>query len=165
MVTIDPLIVNSQNRNVTLQLGEYLGQLLAPQHIICLDGELGAGKTTFVRGVGHGWGTSDRVTSPTFTVMNIYQRSTDRQKLYHVDAYRLETPSAVESIGFDDIFAARGPVVIEWPELIRAILPPDYLWVHLEALADDEQRRLTFVGVGELHQALLQRFKERIVAE
>lgn len=139
-----------------------LGQLLEPQHIICLDGDLGAGKTTLARGVGRGWGTDDRVTSPTFTVMNIYHRPTDRQQLYHVDAYRLETDTAVESIGFDDIFAANGPVLIEWPKMIAAVLPVGYLWLHIEAPADDDHRQLTITSIGSSHQNLLQRLSERI---
>ncbi len=162
MVTTDPLIVNSQNTDHTLQIGEWLGQLLGPHHLICLDGDLGAGKTTLVRGIARGWGTPDRVTSPTFMVMNRYQRPNDRQHLYHIDAYRLETATAIESIGLDDILAATGPVLIEWPTLVQAVLPLDYMWVQLETLDEDDRRLLQFEGFGTLHHELLQRLSERI---
>lgn len=163
MVATEHLIVNSQNAQQSAQFGEILGQLLNDNHIICLEGDLGAGKTTFVRGVGRGWKTTDRVTSPTFTVMNIYRRPTDAQRLFHLDAYRLETEASIESIGLDDIFAASGPVLIEWPQQIHVVLPSAYLWIAFDWTDDDDDhRQLTFTSYGTIHAELLRHFAERI---
>jgi len=157
------VLVTSRDLEDTLRIGETLGQLLNSQHLVCLSGDLGAGKTTFARGVGRGWGTTQRITSPTFTIVNVYQRPDDQQQLYHIDAYRLHSSDAVFSIGFDDILAAQGPILIEWPQHLLSVLPKDCLWITLEIQDDDEQRLLTFEATGPIHQDLLQCFNQQMV--
>ncbi|MEM7347275.1 MAG: tRNA (adenosine(37)-N6)-threonylcarbamoyltransferase complex ATPase subunit type 1 TsaE, partial [Chloroflexota bacterium] len=114
-----------KNVNITLKLtsdevettelvGEMLGKQLQTADVICLIGELGAGKTALTRGIGRGWGTTQRVTSPTFTLINEYARPTDQSILYHLDCYRLVSEDDVETIGLEDILAADGAVIIEW---------------------------------------------------
>lgn len=143
----------SQTIEQTLELGSRLGQSLMPSHCICISGELGAGKTTFVRGVGQGWQSSDRVTSPTYTIINVYHRQADTQALYHLDAYRLESPADFATIGYDDL--TNGPIVIEWPEQVAAFLPPEHLWITI-AYLDETQRLFTFTGYGSHHEALIE---------
>lgn len=139
----------------TLQLGFLLGQALQPGHLVCLSGELGAGKTTLVRGIGRGWQSLDRITSPTYVLLNIYRRQVDAQQLYHLDAYRLEGPTAVEAIGFDDILEAYGPLLIEWPERIQAVLPPHRLWIEIDR-HHDERRIFHMNAEGLEHNQLLE---------
>lgn len=150
----------SQNVAQTHYLGQKLGQLLQKGHLLCLDGAMGAGKTTLVSGIGQGWQSEDRVTSPTFTVVNIYQRAKDRQTLSHLDAYRLESASAVFSIGLDDILENNGPVIIEWPERVLDALPAERLWVKI---ADDEallEKRVFVLEASDtLHEALLEQLR------
>ncbi len=139
----------------TLQLGHSLGTLLESAHVICLSGELGAGKTTLVRGIGQGWQSQDRVTSPTYVLLNIYRRQLDSQVLYHLDAYRLEDPQAVETIGFDDILDSNGPLLIEWPERIESVLPSERLWIEIE-VDEAEHRLFRITAQGTVHIALVE---------
>ncbi|MCL2403963.1 MAG: tRNA (adenosine(37)-N6)-threonylcarbamoyltransferase complex ATPase subunit type 1 TsaE [Defluviitaleaceae bacterium] len=98
--------------------------------IICLSGTLGAGKTVFARGVAKGLGYTGRVTSPTFTIMNIYEGG--RLPLYHFDLYRLEGGIAdLEGIGYEDYFFADGVCLIEWPEMAENAMPPGALRVEI----------------------------------
>ena len=102
-----------------MRLGVRLGELLQPNDVVCLSGELGSGKTVLARGVGRGWGTAIRVTSPTFIVVNQYPRMHDDRILYHLDCYRLETEADVISAGLEDVLLAEGAFMIEWPERIE----------------------------------------------
>ncbi len=150
------LEITSRGVGETIRLGFRVGQLLGAGHVVCLAGELGAGKTTLVSGIGQGWNTSDRVTSPTFKLLNVYRRETDQQALYHLDAYRLDSPEAARSVGLDDILDAGGAVVIEWPAYIAGYLPEDRLWVDI---FHDEQapdhRQIVVTAQGARHVALL----------
>jgi tRNA threonylcarbamoyladenosine biosynthesis protein TsaE len=145
----------------TRRLGERLGNLLAAGDVVCLYGELGSGKTTFAAGIGHGWGSSSRLTSPTYNLIHVHQRNSDNQKLYHVDAYRLETPDALWSVGFDDVFEGNGPVIIEWPQRLKRILPASHLQVEIYFADDGSERRLLlFQGIGQRYEALVQTFRQ-----
>ncbi|MCB9438228.1 MAG: tRNA (adenosine(37)-N6)-threonylcarbamoyltransferase complex ATPase subunit type 1 TsaE [Anaerolineales bacterium] len=142
----------------TLELGSRLGQNLSQNHCICISGELGAGKTTFVRGVGQGWQSIDRITSPTYTIINVYRRQPDTQTLYHLDAYRLESPHDFETIGYEDL--TNGPIIIEWPERIEEFLPTERLLITIDYL-DETQRLLTVTAYGSHHEALLDTFNPK----
>lgn len=143
----------------TERLGVRLGQLLRPHHLLCLSGDLGAGKTALARGIGRGWGTALRVTSPTFTLVNQYPRALDGRTLYHLDCYRLDSAADAESIGLDDIFDSDGAVMIEWPERIASWLPSDRLTVTLN-FVNNTRRSLHFTAEGQRSQALLNLFKQ-----
>ena len=137
----------------TEKIGSELGQLLRPNDLICLHGELGAGKTAFVRGVARGWGTKTRVTSPTFTLINQYSRS-DQTILYHVDAYRLESWADVVTTGFEDILDSGGIVIIEWAERVQSFLSAQRLDIFFSHL-DETSRTIRIVASGERPQQLL----------
>ena len=139
----------------TVQLGHRLGALLVPGDIICLVGDLGAGKTAFTRGVGQGWGASESVTSPTFTLIHEHHRPQDTLTLYHVDCYRLQGASDAWGIGLDDLLHGDGIVVIEWPERIETLLPPSRLWIEL-AIVDDTQRQITIQAIGKHYHTMLE---------
>ena len=102
----------------TLEMGERLGKLLDHGMVIALKGELGAGKTTFVKGLARGLGVPDNfyVTSPTYTIMNEYPGRLD---LCHMDLYRLGSSDELDYIGFYEMIAPDRVVVIEWPEIIE----------------------------------------------
>ena len=148
----------SSNENQTERLGVRLGELLQPFDVVCLAGDLGAGKTVLARGVGRGWGTSLRVTSPTFTLINEYPRPHDGRVLYHIDCYRLETGADVVTVGLEDVLDGFGAVMIEWPERIEPMLPADCLWIRLSYLSDT-RRTLRIRAKGERSATLLQDFK------
>jgi len=143
----------------TVRLGVRLGELLQPGDVVCLYGDLGAGKTAVARGVGRGWGTGLRVTSPTFTLMNEYPRLKDGRILYHIDCYRLESDADVWTVGLEDIFDNRQTVIIEWPERLTHLLPPDRLEIHLTYL-NETRRSLRFSATGPRAANLLTDFKQ-----
>lgn len=144
----------------TVRLGVRLGELLQPGDVLCLYGELGAGKTAVARGVGRGWGTPLRVTSPTFTLVNEYPRFKDGRSLYHVDCYRLESAADVWSVGLEDMLDdERHALVIEWPERLAHLLPPDRLEIHITYL-NETRRALRFSATGSRSADLLADFKQ-----
>lgn len=142
----------------TERLGVRLGQLLESQDVVCLSGELGAGKTAMARGIGRGWGTSLRVTSPTFTLVNQYPRVRDNAMLYHVDCYRLSSEGDIVTTGLQDVLDGDGAVMIEWPERIEPWLPEDRLWIQLRHL-NETRRGMRITASGERSEALLKAFK------
>ncbi|NLX11994.1 MAG: tRNA (adenosine(37)-N6)-threonylcarbamoyltransferase complex ATPase subunit type 1 TsaE, partial [Chloroflexi bacterium] len=93
--------LTSHSVEQTLHLGRALGELLRPGDLICLAGDLGAGKTALTRGIGAGWGAREAVTSPTFTLIHEHRRPQDDQVLYHVDCYRLHGAEDAWNIGLD----------------------------------------------------------------
>lgn len=143
----------------TVRLGVRLGELLQPGDVVCLYGDLGAGKTAVARGVGRGWGTALRVTSPTFTLVNEYPRLKDGQVLHHVDCYRLESEADVWTVGLEDLLDERQAIVIEWPERLVHLLPSDRLEIHLNYL-DETRRALRLSATGPRSANLLADFKQ-----
>jgi tRNA threonylcarbamoyladenosine biosynthesis protein TsaE len=158
ILTSDTLEFFSRGPEQTRRLGMRLGHLLQPGDLVCLSGNLGAGKTTLVQGVAKGWGSLDAVSSPTFVLVNTYRRP-DGMSLYHMDAYRIE--SALEAEYLDlDIMLESGALIIEWAERIEAALPKSRLWLNL-SWVDDEQRRLEFQSDGKRYAQLLQDFRQK----
>lgn len=149
----------SKSPEQTRRLGMRLGALLRPGDLVCLQGDLGAGKTTFVQGVARGWGALDEVSSPTFVLVNLYRRA-DGAQLAHLDAYRLENLAEAEELDLDSLLA-ESPLLVEWPERVEALLPPERLWIVLEH--DGEERRLLrFRGQGRRYEHLLDVLRREI---
>lgn len=149
----------SRSPEQTRRIGMRLGELVATGDVICLEGELGAGKTTLVQGLAQGWGTLDAVSSPTFILVNIYRRP-DQTKLFHLDAYRIESTPEAEELDLD-LMLTQGPLVIEWPERIQPVLPADRLWVKMEHV-DDENRWMVLLAQGERYQHVLAEFRQAV---
>ena len=149
----------------TEAFGAKLGMLLLSGDLICLSGDLGAGKTVMARGIGRGWGTAVRVTSPTFTLVNEYPRPADRLILYHLDCYRLAVEGEiadefeVESTGLPDLLISEHVVLIEWAERVAPYLPAERLWILLEDVAETA-RQVTVTATGNRPVALLQSLSE-----
>lgn len=127
--------------------------------MICLEGDLGSGKTVFVQGMAAGWGSLDRVTSPTFVLLNIYRRL-DGGKFHHLDAYRMENAKEAEELDLE-AHIDTGPLVVEWADRISTALPKDHLWVTLR-IVDENQRDLIFTARGDYYESLLDKFRMRI---
>ncbi len=149
----------SRSPEQTRRLGIRLGALLQPGDLICLSGDLGAGKTTLVQGIAQGWGSLDNVSSPTFVLVNEYRRP-DGNCLFHLDAYRLANWQEAEDLDLDRMIE-QGPLVMEWPERIKEVLAPERLWITLRWIAD-EQRGMTFSSKGERYEDLLAEFRKRV---
>lgn len=143
----------------TLRLGVRLGELLDRNDLLCLSGELGAGKTALARGIGRGWGATARVTSPTFTLIHEYARSKDGRILYHLDCYRLQSEGDIETIGLEDVLDEHCPVMIEWPERATAWLPDDCLWISLTYI-NQTRRALRLEAKGQRSTKLLKEFQK-----
>ena len=142
----------SRSPEQTRRIGMRVGGALQTGDVICLQGDLGAGKTTFVQGLAQGWGSMDSVSSPTFILVNLYRRA-DQSQLFHMDAYRLDsTPEAAE-LDLDSMLSA-GPLVIEWPERMAGLIPTERLWVKFEHV-DDEEREMKFKASGKRYDELL----------
>jgi tRNA threonylcarbamoyladenosine biosynthesis protein TsaE len=152
------LDIISYSAEQTLRLGTRLGSLLKPGDLICLSGDMGAGKTVFSIGIGRGWGAAAALTSPTFNIVHEHRRSSDDQRLYHIDCYRLHGPGDAESIGLDELLGGDGALVIEWPEHIAALLPPERLWIDLRIL-EPTRRNFTFAATGRRYEDLIAQFR------
>lgn len=153
------LDIISHSAEQTRRLGNRLGTLLQAGDVICLSGDMGAGKTVFAAGIGKGWGAQDAITSPTFNLVHEHTREADAQRLYHLDCYRLKSVEDAESIGLDDVLSGRGPVILEWPEHIESALPKQRLWIELRIL-ETTRRNFIFEGSGERYEKLLNQFRE-----
>ena len=147
----------SRSPEQTRRMGMRLGGMVKPGDIICLQGDLGAGKTTLVQGLAQGWGSLDPVTSPTFIIVNMYRRP-DNAQLFHLDTYRLESEPEAAELDLDDMLAT-GPLVIEWPERIESILPEERLWLYLEYVAE-EQRRVKITPHGARYKNFLEELRQ-----
>ena len=112
----------------TRRIGERISRMLRAGDVVLLSGELGAGKTVLAQGIGRGLGVTDPIKSSSFVIMNEYDGS--ELRLYHADLYRLEDPEQVAELALDEL-AARGVLVVEWPERALAEMPPEHLLVRL----------------------------------
>jgi tRNA threonylcarbamoyladenosine biosynthesis protein TsaE len=142
----------SRSPEQTRRIGVRLGGALQAGDVICLQGDLGAGKTTFVQGVAQGWGSVDSVSSPTFIIVNVYRRA-DGCQLFHMDAYRLDSTPEAEEVDLDTMLA-QGALLIEWPDRIDGLIPAENLWVKFEHV-DEEEREMKFMAHGKRYDELL----------
>ncbi len=106
----------------TEQVGERLGKTILPGTVIAFTGDLGAGKTAFTRGLAQGLEIRERVTSPTFTIVQVYESG--RLPFYHFDVYRIGDVEEMDEIGYEDYFYGNGLCIVEWAERIRELIPP-----------------------------------------
>lgn len=132
----------TQTTEETIRLAEELATLLRPGDVVTLEGDLGAGKTTFTKGIGSGLGVRRMINSPTFTIVKEYM---GELPLYHMDVYRLEDSS--EDIGFDEYFNGPGISVVEWASFIEEYLPDERLDIRLQ-MKDEYTRVITFYPRG-----------------
>lgn len=141
---------NSYNR--TLEIASKLAKYLGPGCVVTLEGELGAGKTTFTQGLAQGLEITQVVNSPTFTIIKEYQ---GRLPLYHMDVYRLG--NGVEDLGYEEYFYGEGITVIEWASIIKNFLPEAYLNIKIDKLEGDN-RAITFEPIGKVYIDVCEEF-------
>ncbi|WP_255263821.1 tRNA (adenosine(37)-N6)-threonylcarbamoyltransferase complex ATPase subunit type 1 TsaE [Peptoniphilus sp. oral taxon 386] len=144
------LILN--NLEETKKFGEKLGSLLKKGDVVCLNGDLAAGKTTLTKSIGIGMGIDDYITSPTFTIVNEYY---GKLNLYHFDTYRLEGDNDVYYLGFDEYFYGDGVCVVEWADRISSSLPECYLELNITQL-DENKRKIEINAVGDRAKELME---------
>ena len=128
----------SKNEMDTIELAENIESEKFPNMIICLDGELGSGKTIFTKGIAKSMGITETITSPTFTIIKEYN---GELPLYHMDVYRLD--GNTDGVGIEEYFEKGGVVVIEWASTIKDILPSEYL--HIKFKVVDENKRTLII--------------------
>ncbi len=128
----------------TEALGERLGRVLRPGTVVAYTGDLGAGKTAFTRGLARGLGCPERVTSPTYTVVNEYEGG--RLPLFHFDMYRLGGPEELYGIGWEDYLARGGVCAVEWSENVSEALEADAVRVDLRRGGTENQRHIVIRG-------------------
>jgi len=115
------MLYETHSEKETFELGKKLGSEAIPGSVFTLIGDLGVGKTVFTKGFAEGLGIEDDVTSPTFTIVQIYEEG--RMPFYHFDVYRIGDVSEMDEIGYEDYFYGDGVTFIEWADLIKEIIP------------------------------------------
>ncbi len=149
----------SETPAATMKLGQELGKLLQPGDFLALNGQLGSGKTLFVKGLATGLNINpELVTSPTFAFIQEYSGSLP---LYHFDVYRLDYPEQLEDLGYEDYFFGRGVTVVEWAEQVAEYWPGQYLLIQFERIHDDT-RRLCLKPHGVMMEQCVAQLKERM---
>lgn len=128
------IITNSEES--TIKLGKLIGEALNPGDVISLNGDLGAGKTQFTKGIAQGLGVNDYVTSPTFIIVNEYE---GRIPLYHFDVYRIDDIDEMYEIGFDEYIYGNGVCVVEWGDIVCDLLPKNTIRIDIHK-PDDFKR-------------------------
>ena len=126
----EAFVMESRSPQDTWELGKRLGKEAEPGCVICMDGDLGAGKTVFTQGYAAGLGIREPVNSPTFTILKEYEDG--RLPLYHFDVYRIGDISEMDEIGYEDCFYGDGVCLVEWPSRIEKLLPKHYVSVSIE---------------------------------
>lgn len=146
--------IETMSAEQTQEFGRHLAKKLAAGDIICFYGDLGAGKTTMIKGIADGLQVkSDYVHSPTFTLMNVYEHG--RIPLYHFDMYRIEKPEQLFDIGYDEFLYGNGVSVIEWSEKFGSLLPQERLEIHLEHKGE-EKRGILIKAFGVRYENLVE---------
>jgi tRNA threonylcarbamoyladenosine biosynthesis protein TsaE len=146
IVPLDRRVIVCPDPDATTRLGRALGEVAMAGDLLCLWGELGAGKTVFAKGFGSGLGATETINSPTFVLMAEYPA---RLPLFHLDLYRLAGPADAVEGGLIDERQAAGVVLVEWPDRLGGALPRNRLDVEIDGIGDDpRQVRLTARGTG-----------------
>ena len=124
------MVFESTSSQMTFEFAKKIGETLPSQELLCLDGDLGVGKTVFTKGVAAGLGIKDDVSSPTFTLIQEYYGG--RLPLYHFDVYRIDGPWDMDDLGYDEYFYGEGVCLVEWGSMIKELFPENTIYVRIE---------------------------------
>ncbi len=132
----------TQNEKETFEIGYQLAKESKPGDIYCLLGDLGVGKTVFSKGFATGLGITEPITSPTFTIVQVYE---GEKSLYHFDMYRIEDEDELEMIGYEDYFYGKGVCLVEWANNVESVIPKEAKWITIEKDLDKgfDYRKIT----------------------
>ncbi|HSR04369.1 MAG TPA: tRNA (adenosine(37)-N6)-threonylcarbamoyltransferase complex ATPase subunit type 1 TsaE [Proteiniclasticum sp.] len=139
-------IMNTDSVEETMEIGRKIGQKIGQGMTICLTGDLGTGKTHFAKGLAEGLGITDNITSPTFTIVNEYHEG--RIPFYHFDVYRVNDIDEILQVGFEEYVYGQGVTLIEWADMIEAILPDEFIHVKIEKTQNENERIITLKSFG-----------------
>ena len=136
----------------TFSVGQYYGERASAGEVVCLNGDLGVGKTVFVKGFAKGLGIPEHVVSPTFTIIRIYESG--KLPMYHFDVYRIEDEDEMEEVGYEEFFYGEGVTLIEWASRIEDLIPEDALRITIEKAPEKGfgYRRITVEGADAPEQ-------------
>ena len=144
------MVFESTSSQMTFEFAQKIGEKLKSGDVLCLDGDLGVGKTVFTKGVAAGLGIKDDVSSPTFTLIQEYYGG--RLPLYHFDVYRIDGPWDMDDLGYEEYFYGEGVCLVEWGHLIAELLPQETIMITIEKVLDKgfDYRKITVRGLNEL---------------
>ncbi|WP_053955810.1 tRNA (adenosine(37)-N6)-threonylcarbamoyltransferase complex ATPase subunit type 1 TsaE [Inediibacterium massiliense] len=145
----------SSSEQKTYDLGYKLGKFLQKGDVVCLTGDLGAGKTTLSKAIAKGLEVEECVTSPTFTIIHEYE---GRVPLYHFDVYRIGEIDEMEDLGYEEYFYGEGVCLVEWASQIEEIIPKEHLWIHIKKI-DDHTREIEIKGTSHHFHTILEELK------
>jgi tRNA threonylcarbamoyladenosine biosynthesis protein TsaE len=151
-MNMNPFEFISNQPEDTMNFSKRLAGLLKPGDVLALEGDLGAGKTTFTKGLAIGLEIKRNVNSPTFTIIKEYQ---GKMPLYHMDVYRVK--DSFEDLGFEEYFEGDGVTVVEWAHLIEEQLPDELLKISLK-LSENGSRKITLEPKGKRYEELCKEF-------
>lgn len=149
------VFVQTVTADETRELGQRIGSLLQAGDCLCLTGTLGVGKTLLIQGIVLGMGVSEEVTSPTFTILQIYQGSST---IYHYDLYRLNRIEELHNIGFEEYSGSSGVTLIEWADKFSSDMPEEALWIEL-CSTGDSAREIVLTPRGFRYETLLKELR------
>ncbi len=142
------MVLETRSPEETFRAGMRLGEAAVPGQVFTLTGDLGVGKTVFTQGVARGLGIQEPVSSPTFTIVQVYEEG--RLPFYHFDVYRIGDVEEMDEVGFEDYVMGEGVSLIEWADLIREILPEKRTEVVIEKDLEQgfDYRKITITEIG-----------------
>ncbi len=135
----------SEQEETTYEIGFKLGTLLEAGDVVCLTGDLGAGKTTMTKAIAKALGVEEDVTSPTFTIVHEYL---GRIPVYHFDVYRIRRLEEMEDLGYEEYFYGNGVCLVEWASEIESLVPEERLWIDIKRGVGDNRRILDIEGTS-----------------
>jgi len=147
------MVLQTKSTSETVRIGKSIGGLLRPGDVVALVGELGTGKTQFIKGLAEGLGVGKPtyISSPSFTLINEYP---GRVPFYHIDLFRLESEREAEELGLEEYFQGEGITAIEWADKIPSLLPEENLWIRIHYTGKNT-RSLEIIGKGHRYEKLV----------
>jgi tRNA threonylcarbamoyladenosine biosynthesis protein TsaE len=153
-------VTESHRAAKTEQIGKLMGHLLRPGSVVALSGELGSGKTQFIKGLASGLGVDRRyhVSSPSFVLINEYP---GRIPLYHLDLYRISQGTDLEEMGLEEYVYGNGVSAIEWAERAISVIPPHHIWIDIRWIGP-KSRRLMITAIGKHNVQIIEAVREKL---
>lgn len=147
--------IKIKNLKDTEKLGEIIAKCIEKGTVICLDGDLGVGKTALTQFIAKEFGIEEYIVSPTFTIIKEYQ---GKLPFYHMDVYRINSEDEMYDLGYDEYIYSDGVTIIEWSQIIEGILPEERINIEIKRI-DEEQREINIEGKGPVYARLIEELR------